>query len=348
MKLRLLHTLFAAVILLTAFSCQNSGSGVTKNITGRAGELIVVVREDAWEGNVGSLIRNTLAQEHVALPQDEPLFDLVQVPREGFSSIFKTTRNIMQVSITSNIDSSGVIFQDNLFARPQSVVSIYAKNENEFIQLFDEHKNKIVSYFLKAERDRLTGNYRTYYEKGIYNVLNDDFGLTMNVAPGFQVAVQKDDFIWMRYETPEVAQGIIVYSFPYVSDSAFNADYQIKVRDSILKANVPGPAEGSYMATELRIEQAYNLRKHNGNYATEMRGLWRLINDFMGGPYISLAQLDIENQRVVVAYGYVYAPSKDKRNLLRQVEAMLYTLRLNNQANNDILNRQFDVAGLVQ
>jgi hypothetical protein len=82
------------------------------------------------------------------------------------------------------------------------------------------------------------------------------------------------------------------------------------------------------MATERRVDQVYNVREHNGNYASEMRGLWRLLNDFMGGPYISLAQLDIENQRVVVAFGYVYAPSKDKRNLLRQVEAMIYTLRL--------------------
>lgn len=98
------------------------------------------------------------------------------------------------------------------------------------------------------------------------------------------------------------------------------------------------------MSTERRIDQVYYASSHNGNYATEMRGLWRLIGDFMGGPYISLAQLDIENQRVVVAFGYVYAPSKDKRNLLRQVEAMIYSLRLNNQANNDKLNSQFSLA----
>ena len=71
-----------------------------------------------------------------------------------------------------------------------------------------------------------------------------------------------------------------------------------------------------------------------------MRGLWRLINDYMGGPYISLAELDAAGQRVVVAFGYVYAPSKNKRNLLRQVEAMVYSLKLNNQAENDKLKEQ--------
>ncbi len=340
MKLKLLHGLLSVAILFSFIACQDGGAGLTKNVTGKAGELVVVISDDAWQGSPGEAIRQTLAQEHVALPQDEPLFDLVKVPREGFKNIFKTTRNIMQVRISSNLDTFGVTFQENIWASPQSMVIIQAQNESEFQELIDENKSKIISYFLRAEKNRLTMNYNKYYERGIYNVLDKEFGLTMKVAPGFQIAEQKEDFIWLRYETPAISQGIILYSFPYVTDSAFNMDYQLKVRDSILKANVPGPTTGSYMATERRIDQVYNVSKHNGNYATEMRGLWRLMNDFMGGPYVSLAQLDIENQRVLVAFGYVYAPSKDKRNLLRQVEAMIYTISLNNQENNDKLNSQ--------
>jgi hypothetical protein len=341
MKLKVIYRIFSLLTFIVAVSCNNSGNtGLSKNVTGRAGELVVVISDEAWEGNPGKLLRETLAQEHLALPQDEPLFDLVKVQHEGFKSIFKTTRNIIQTRITPNVDSSGVIFQDNVWASPQATVIIQAKNEEEFEKLFNQNKDQITSYFLKAEKDRLTQNYEKYYERGIYNVLSKNFGVTMKVAPGFQIAKEKKDFIWLRYETPEISQGIILYTFPYVSDSAFTIDYQLKVRDSVLRANVPGPVEGSFMTTERRIEQVYNFRKHNGNYASEMRGLWRLVNDFMGGPYVALAELDAANQRVIVAYGYVYAPSKDKRNLLRQVEAMIYTLKLNNQAENDKLNAQ--------
>lgn len=342
MKLKRIHLVLSLLIFAALFSCKNNGgnTGVSKNVTGRAGELVVVISDDAWENKPGKIIRETLAQEHLALPQDEPLFDLVKVRQEGFKSIFRTTRNIIQTRITPNVDSIGVTFKDNVWASPQATVIIQAKNEDEFEQLFNENKNKILSYFIKAERDRLTMNYNQYYERGIYNVLSENFGVTMKVAPGFQIAEQKKDFIWLRYETPEISQGIVLYTFPYVSDSAFIIDYQLKVRDSILRANIPGPTEGSFMATERRIEQINNFREHNGNYAAEMRGLWRVVNDFMGGPYISLAELDAANQRVVVTFGYVYAPSKDKRNLLRQVEAMIYSLKLNNQAENDKLNQQ--------
>lgn len=342
MKLKRIHLVLSMLVFAALFSCKNNGSGtgVSKSITGKAGELVVVISDDAWESKPGKIIRETLAQEHLALPQDEPLFDLVKVRQEGFKSIFRTTRNIIQTRITPNVDSTGVTFKDNVWASPQATVIIQAKNEDEFEQLFNENKNKILSYFIKAERDRLTMNYNQYYERGIFNKLSENFGVTMKVAPGFQIAEEKKDFIWLRYETPEISQGIILYTFPYVSDSAFVIDYQLKVRDSILRANVPGPTAGSFMATEKRIEQINNIREHNGNYAAEMRGLWRVVNDFMGGPYVSLAELDAANQRVIVAFGYVYAPSKDKRNLLRQVEAMIYTLKLNNQAENDKLNQQ--------
>lgn len=339
--MKILYPILFLLVLASFFSCNDRESaGISKSITGKAGELVVVISNQSWEGDPGKQVRKILAQEHLALPQDEPLFDLIHVPHEAFTSIFKTTRNILQVKISASADSSGIAFRNNVWAGPQAVVIIQATNEETFIKIFDEHKEKIMSYFLRAERDRLTMNYEKYHERGISNVVENDFAVSMSVAPGFQIAKQNKDLIWLRFESPEISQGIVLYTFPYESDSAFTAEYQLRIRDSFLKANIPGTVPGSYMATEKRVDQVYNYLEHNGNYASEMRGLWRLINDFMGGPYISLAVLDAVNQRVVVAYGYVYAPSKNKRNFLRQVEAMIYTLKLSNQAENDKLNSQ--------
>lgn len=340
MRLKNIFFLLSMFLVAALTSCNNENAGLHKNITGKAGELVVVASDKTWDGEPGKLIRGTLMQSHLALPQDEPLFDVVRVPPAGFKSIFKSTRNILQTSVSPNVDSTGITFKDDVWAYPQATISIKAKNPEQFEEIFNENKNKIMSYYLKAEQERLQMSYGKFYEKSVYNVLNEDFGLTMKVPPGFVIADQKKDFIWIKYETPEISQGIIIYTFPYVSDSAFTKNYLLKVRDSILKANVPGPTEGSYMATERRIDQIQNITQHNGNYASEMRGLWRVMNDFMGGPYVSLAVLDEANQRVVAAFGYVYAPSKDKRNFLRQVEAMLYSLKLNNQKENDELKKQ--------
>lgn len=342
MKLKINY--FAPIILLVLFlfSCNNDSTNLRKKITGKSGEMVVVISKSAWEGSPGEVIRETLAQPQAALPQEEPLFDIIDVPHEAFKDIFKSTRNIIQTNISQNVDKEGVTFTDDIWAYPQATVQIKAKNPSRFVELFNENKGKILSYFLSAERERNTMNYKKTYEKSVYNILDQDFGFTMNVPPGFRVMEQKKDFIWIQYDTPEIFQGIVIYTYPFVSDSAFTVNYQLPIRDSLLKANVPGPTDGSYMTTEKRIDPVFNITKHNGNYAAEMRGLWKVANDFMGGPYIALSELDMANQRVICAFGFVYKPNKEKRNLLRQVEAMIYSLKLNNQKENDILNKQSD------
>lgn len=343
MKRTFNQILVILLIGIIVLSCDQGSTVMHKNITGRAGEMVVVISKENWEGTPGQTIRDNMAQPQIGLPQEEPLFTLIDVPHEAFKEIFRSTRNIIQTRISPNVEKSGVTMTDDIWAYPQATVQLNAKNPEEFVALFNQNKDKILAYFLSAERERNTLNYSRVYEKAVYNTLSQDFGVSMKVPPGFRIMKKETDFLWVQYDTPDIFQGIVIYSFPYRSDSAFTVNYQLPIRDSILRKFVEGQTTGSYMGTEQRIEQIFNVTRHNGNYAAEMRGLWRLHNDFMGGPYVSLSVLDLANQRVINAFGFVYAPSKDKRNLLRQVEAMIYSMKLNNQADNDKLNKQADM-----
>jgi hypothetical protein len=339
MKRNIIYQIAVILSLLIFQSCSNE-QVLHKNITGNANEMVVVISDESWNGKPGEVLRETLAQQHIALPQSEPIFDLINVPHAGFAKIFRSTRNIIQTTISSNIDTAAVLFKDDVWAYPQATVKIEAKNAEQFVDIFNKNSDKIMSYFISAEKERLSMNYKKYYEKLVFNTLNEDFGVTMNVPPGFAIARQKENVLWYKYETPEISQGIILFTIPYTSDSTFTVDYLVAKTDSVLEINIPGPTDGSYMAIEKRLDQVFNIFEHNKNYAAEMRGLWRLENDFMGGPYISLSELDATNQRIVVALGYVFAPSKEKRNLLQQVEAMIYSLKLNDQDKNDKINSQ--------
>jgi len=340
MKRNLIHLVVFFITLIVLQSCSNDSQVMQQNSTGKANELVIVISDESWNGKPGELLRNTLAQPHVALPQPEPLFDLVNVPPDAFKKIFKSTRNIIQTTISTTITTPEVLMKDNVWAYPQATVEINANSAEQFEEIFNEYSNKILSYFLSAEKKRLTTSYEKTYEKAIYNIINKDFGVAVKLHPGFRIAEQKENFIWCKYETPDISQGVILFTFPYVSDSTFTVNHLVNVCDSVLKNNISSSIPGSYMSIEKRVDQEFNIFEHNKNYASEMRGLWRLEKDFMGGPYISLAELDASNQRVVVAFGFVYAPSKDKRNLLQQVEAMVYTLKLNKQDKNDKINSQ--------
>lgn len=338
---RLLSTLTGLIIVFFLFqSCKNDAPVLHNNISGKANDLLVVISEDSWKSRPGELIKGTFGQFQYGLPQEEPLFDIINIPPIAFKNIFKSNRNILQVTVSSTVTNPGVQIKDNVWAYPQAVVEINAQNAEQFENLFNENSAKILSYFLNAEKKRITGNYEKYYEKAVYNILDKNLGVTMKVPPGFTVALQKENFAWFRYETPEISQAIIVYSFPYTSDSTFTESYLTAKRDSVLKQYISSTAPGSYMTTEKRIPALFEITEHNKNYAAETRGLWILENDFMGGPYVALDELDAANQRIISVFGYVYAPSKDKRNYLQQVEAMVYSLKMNKQAENDKINSQ--------
>jgi len=170
-------------------------------------------------------------------------------------------------------------------------------------------------------------NYQKYHEKLVFNALNDSFGLTMTVPPGFAIARQKKDFIWVRYETPEISQGIIVYTFPYISDSTFTENYLVAKTDSVLEINVPGPTAGSYMAVEKQIDQVLNIFEHNKNYTVEMRGLWRLENDFMGGPFVTYYFENAALKKAYMVDVFIHAPGTKKKPEVRRLEALLATIK---------------------
>ena len=65
-----------------------------------------------------------------------------------------------------------------------------------------------------------------------------------------------------------------------------------------------------------------------GRTIVEMRGLWQMHGDIMGGPFVSHTMIDSLRGVTVTAEAFVYAPGEEKRNIIKRMEAALYTLSL--------------------
>lgn len=335
---------FSVLILLVLglSSCDFGKGAKMETITGKSNDVVIIIVKEVWRGEVGSLLRQTLAQPQSSLPQEEPIFTLINVPPEAFVDLFKSSRNIITVKISPTFTELKVEFTRDTWAYPQAVVNIQASSVENFKQIFNENSDKVIGYFLRAEKDRLKRTYKASHEKEVYNVLLRDFNFKLYVPTGFKVVKKDTSFAWIRYDTPLIYQSIIIYSYPYESDSTFTRNYQVAKRNEVLRKYVPGPLPGSYMTTEMELPQDFNILDYNGNYASEMRGLWRVEHDFMGGPFVSLSVLDASKQRIVTIEGHVYAPRNNKRNYLRQVEAMIYSLEFPDQHMSDQITKQLE------
>ncbi|HQQ12075.1 MAG TPA: DUF4837 family protein, partial [Bacteroidales bacterium] len=94
---------------------------------------------------------------------------------------------------------------------------------------------------------------------------------------------------------------------------------------------VPGPSDGSFMTTDKEFVKPKLVKTTHfvTDYATEVRGMWNVTGDFMAGPYLSYTFVNPASQQLVTAEGYIYYPNKDKRDQLRQLEALLHSIAFN-------------------
>ena len=143
---------------------------------------------------------------------------------------------------------------------------------------------------------------------------------------GYRIDFTREGLMIISAETQAATQSVIVS----VSDRMSPRIGCIELADmteKITSAEIKGPDGGSFMVIEKQMTvSCRSFRRNNTDYI-EMRGLWTLEGGFMGGPFISYAFIDPETSQAVIVTGFVYAPRDNKRELLRQVEALMYTVR---------------------
>lgn len=323
---KLILSIIALTILLS--SCKdNDPSKLLTNVTGKSGEIVLVIDPDHWSSNIGIEFRKKLSQVHPALPQQEPIFDLVHIPYNAFTNIFKTHRNIIIARVDKDLHEPKMVIQKNLWAKPQIIVNVLAPDDSSLEVLVREKGDLLIDKILKMEMERYANNYKKYEQIGVADRIEKKFGIRITVPKGYTLDLDTTDFIWMENRgRGDLVQGILVYSYDK-PDVELTTDYLFAKRTQFTKRFIPGPTDGSYMAVETEAIPYRREIAVNDINVIELRNLWKVENDFMGGPFVSFSFIDDKQNKVINIDGFVYAPQFDKRNYLRQVEAILNSVQ---------------------
>lgn len=320
--------IFISLAFLASSCKYGKGPQLMPNVSGKANEVVIVIGKGEWEGEIGANLRSILAKDEPFLPQKEPMFTLVNIPESAFSRIFQTHRNIIKINITPKYQQEPIIlFQENVWAAPQIVATITGANSADVAKLIEEQSDRLSNAILMAERNRNIQNAKRYEAVELRRVVTEDFGGSPFFPRGYSLKKRSRDFIWISYETTYTNQGLFIYRYPFRDSSDFTVERLINIRNQVLYQNVPGQIERSYMTTSQEMDPALRWIRYNRRDFAEVRGLWEVENDFMGGPFISHFFLDKERENIIVLEAFVYAPRYDKRNYLRQVESLIYSFQ---------------------
>ncbi len=330
-----LYLLLAIVTAGVMMSCDEGGKNpyrrnlsiLTPTSSGTPYEVMVVAEDSIWEGYAGRALRDVLNKPLAGLPQKESMFHVSRVKPANYDRITNLFRNIIVFKIGREYVEPEIRLVRDEFSSPQIIMTILGPDPAKVSTYITEQTKFITRFFTDEEINRtateLTYEHNIKFAEKVKEMFDCDFYIPVDIKK-MKVG---DNFIWASNDALTGIQNIVIYSYPYATEKVFRKGVYIALRDSFMKKNIPGGREGQYMATDREHVEVKDIAVR-GEYAQEARGLWHMENDAMGGPFVAHSVVDTVNNRIIVVEGFVYAPEKQKRSLIRRLEAALYTLKV--------------------
>lgn len=314
------------LLMVVVTSCSKKGKSlITPVSSGRPYEVLVVADDQFWVPQDSALYR-VLDTDVPGLPQPERSFRLSRVRSEHYDRVMRIFRNIIIIDVQPIYTQTKFKFSRDVYAAPQMIMTIQTPSRKDFDEYVSKHGLTIVDFFTKAEMNRQIDLLKTKHSNELSERVKKMFDCDIWMPTDLKAFKEGKDFLWSSTELNDM--NFVMYAYPFRDNNTFTKDFFIHKRDSVMQANLPGSQPGMYMQTADSSLVEVKHSQIKGEYMFEAKGLWEMKGDAMGGPFVSQVRVDKKNARVIVVEGFVYNPGKLKRDLIRKLNAALYTLQL--------------------
>lgn len=351
MRLSYISIVLFAFILLTA--CQSARDKVKGDLMplarGEADEIILVIDSALYEGEIGEQLRDMYQQYVRILPQDEYQFSLNKVNPRKLNTVLKNAKNMIFVMTLDNgslqnktvreyftnnslkmIQRDSSLFysvRKDEFARGQIVLYLFGQTEAQLAEHLADNRSSLVELFETAVRQRTREKLFKKTKAQMMKAITEDHGYSLKIPFGYDLAKNLKDFVWVRKLEAESELNVFVYEGPYQSREVFNNTGEL--RDRITSTYLRDSQKPQLYIQRQEIVPVFSERvTFNGSFAVESRGLWAISDMSGGGPFVSYTIVDENTQKLYYVEGYVYSPGTKKKELLREVEAIISTFEL--------------------
>jgi hypothetical protein len=346
--------IFSAIIwALLGIGCtakQEKQLGMLPSAKGDKGEIILVMDSVQWKDKLGDEVRKVFQEDVPGLPQAEPMFTVRFIEPHSFLNILRQHKNVVIITtfdmntsgsqklqrnytkesiekIRSNEDIFMLVTNDE-YANGQLVVNLFSRDQQTMIRHLRENKEKIQQAINRAERARLASTIEKKRKKDLENFIRKQHAFSIKLLDGYKMAKDTIGFTWVRYPDYEFDKNILVAYTQYTSEEQFTLENILRWREQIMQQHTKDPDNPAYyVITESLVPVTARQLSLNGMYAMELRGIWRLKERFVGGPFLSYVVVDQETNRLYYLEGFLSAPGGRKREHIREMETLLHSFK---------------------
>lgn len=353
MKISRFAPLVWGFLFLTACSSDPAEVVSSANLPeafGKEGEIMVLAETNDWKGDIGFALKSALVKEIPGFNQTEPYFSLAPLGYENFKSFSKKFKTIIVIAPINEATQVSTLIQNRLgvetikatlkqnlpykiekdvWARGQTVIFMFEENNSKLVKGIQENEAALLELMGEIEASSMIDRIEKIpANKALQENVKKEFGLSFSLPETYRQRIVNSDFIWVSRDDKEKSLNLFAFSRPAYSKTSISPDSILYHRDAYLKKFVPGPSDSSYMITEILAEPFIESIDFQGKEAVRIRTLWKVENDFMGGPMITFTVLDPKTNKIYEFIGSVYHPKGKKRELIRELETIITHVKL--------------------
>lgn len=324
---------------------------------GDMNEILVIADQDVWEGTAGDSFFYYFAAPYILLPQPEPIFDIIHMTPEAladnlakreFRTILFLTDLSDKSSLTTRLVSedlgpkkiteakvgkgySTIVGKDK-WAEDQILFYILGNNSKKLTENITENWAPIARRINEKDMETVEAN---AYQAGDNNALTSDilekFGLKLRVPGDFKLAMYmpKKEIMWIRRDDRDLVANIIIHTRPYVNEKQLTREGIKKIQHEVGKVVTTQQPDTYMRINDEDLPLFVENKTINGLFTVEAKGIWDIVNDFKGGPFLSYLMLNSTTNELIFIDGFIYAPSKyTKRNYMQEMELILSSASL--------------------
>ena len=349
--MRIICALLTAVVL---WGCSIDPENLPQ-ASGLTGDMFLVMDSAQWKGPLGRTLDSIFSVDMPGLPRKESIFRMRWLNPRKLNYILKQRRNlIFAMTLDKQAEGSRIVRSlftkasiekiktspeeyitttSNVFAKGQDVMYLYGTDEATLLKNVRHNASRLVDFFDQKERIRITNSlFKAGQVKSLSTVLTKDYQCDLKIPFGFKLADKQVDFVWLRQINPRVDKDLFIARKSYTSQDDFKKENLIRFRDDVCQKYLfedPDQPE-TYLKTETTvpfIPVTADTVNFNGHFAIKLRGIWRSHTLGMGGPFEGFALVDEGTQQFYYVEGFTFSPGKDQREIMRELETILYTFR---------------------
>ncbi len=239
---------------------------------------------------------------------------------KGNDKVSQYLREIIPEDFRKGVDAGRYfyLFNEDMFARDQIGMVLYARDKQDFLQKFNTYKNEIYNKFEDQYYTRLEKSmFEHGYLERIADFLKENYGWYVKVQHDYFIALQDFDhkYVWLRRLDPH----------RWLSIWELKADSSMLVRDSLIQIR-DRMANMFYEGDAIVQEDTYiKETEFRGQRTRKLVGVWENDSLLVGGPFRSYAVHRPETSTLYFIDIAVMAPGKNKKPYLDQLEVIAGT-----------------------